>query len=246
MPNEVSTANDHSVPDPEAEAHERKVEEGLRSQYVELRWQARGHFEVLKGPRGAPNSAYLEQAFHRVGVSYDEGKFLVRRLGAERHLDLELVAVLSQFRLELLEGIDNPSAGDKMLAETALLAHRNLLRIQGWIGSLCLVIERELFGQEPVSESSGATVGERIERQMHQLEQSLMPLLDRAHRMLARSLYRLEARRSSGRQAQVSIGRATQVNVGGFGRNGWWMNSTSYNSRVTNTVRIQRRGSGLG
>jgi hypothetical protein len=67
-----------------------------------------------------------------------------------------------------------------MLADTAVLAYRNFLRIQGWIGSLCLVFERELFGQEPVSESNGATVGERMEREMHQLEQSLIPLLDRA------------------------------------------------------------------
>jgi hypothetical protein len=120
-------------------------------------------------------------------------------LGAERHLDLELVAVLTQLRQELLDGIENPTAADKMLADTAVLAYRNVLRIQGWIGSLCLVMERELFGQEPVSELNGATVGERIEREMHQFEQSLMPLLDRAHRMLVRSLDRLEARRSGRR-----------------------------------------------
>lgn len=106
-----------------------------------------------------------------------------------------------------------------MLADTAVLAYRNVLRIQGWIGSLCLVAEREMFGQEPVSEANGATVGERIEREIHQLEQSLMPLLDRAHRMLVRSLDRLEARRSGGPQAQLSIGHATQVNVASAVRN---------------------------
>ena len=72
-----------------------------------------------------------------------------------------------------------------------------------------------------MSEANGATVGERIEREMHQLEQSLMPLLDRAHRMLVRSLDRLEARRSKGGpQAQLSIGHAGQVNVGSAVRNG--------------------------
>ena len=43
-----------------------------------------------------------------------------------------------------------------MLADTAVLAYRNLLRIQGWIGSLRLITERELCGQEPVSEAYGA------------------------------------------------------------------------------------------
>ena len=69
------------------------------------------------------------------------------------------------------------------------------------------LVERELFGQEAVSESNGATVGERIEREMHQLEQSLMPLLDRAHRMLVRSLDRLDARRSGGHQTAATHGR---------------------------------------
>jgi hypothetical protein len=85
------------------------------------------------------------------------------------------------------------------------LAYRNVLRIQGWIGSLCRVAERELFGQEPVSEANGATVGARIEREMHQLDQTLMPLLDRAHRVLVRSLDRLEPRRSRGTAVSASI-----------------------------------------
>jgi hypothetical protein len=106
-----------------------------------------------------------------------------------------------------------------MLADTAVAAYRDLLRIQVWNGSLCLVVERELFGQEPVSEANGATVGERIEQEMHRLEQSLMPLLDRAHRMLVRSLDRLEAGRSGGKQGQLSIGHATQVNVASAVRN---------------------------
>jgi hypothetical protein len=49
MPNEISIANDHSVDDPAAEAHERKVEEELRAQYLELRREARGIFDAVKG-----------------------------------------------------------------------------------------------------------------------------------------------------------------------------------------------------
>jgi hypothetical protein len=220
MPNEISIANDHSVDDPAAEAHERKVEEVLRAQYLELRREARGIFDAVKGRRGAFSAAYWEEAFSKAKLDYDNGKFLIRRLGAERHLDLELVAVLTQLRQELLDGIENPTAADKMLADTAVLAYRNVLRIQGWIGSLCLVMERELFGQEPVSELSGATVGERIEREMLQFEQSLMPLLDRAQRMLVRSLDRLAARRSGSSEGRLSIRHASQVNVGSAVRNG--------------------------
>jgi hypothetical protein len=202
---------DHAVADPAAEAHEGKVDEELRTQFLELRRQARGHFDVLKGRRGAYSQAYLEEAFRKTMIDYDSGRFLIQRLGAERHLDLGLVATLTQLRRELLDGIESPTAADKMHADTAILAYRNLLRIQGWIGSLCLVAERELFDQEPVSEANGATVGERIEREVHQLEQSLMPLLDRAHRMIVRSLDRLDARRSGGPKAQLSIGHASGI-----------------------------------
>jgi hypothetical protein len=137
-----------------------------------------------------------------------------------RHLDLALVATLTQLRQELLQGIDDPTAADKMLADTAVMAYRNLLRIQGWIGSLCLVAERELFGQEPVNEANGTTVGDRFDREVHQLEQSMMPLLDRAHRMLVRSLDRLDACRSGGPKGPLSIGHVTQVNVASAVRNG--------------------------
>jgi hypothetical protein len=181
---------------PTAEAHERRVEEELKAQFIELRRQARGRFEAVKGRRGAYSEAYWEEAFRKARIDYDSGRFLIQRLGAERHLDLGLVATLTQLRQELLDGIENPTAADKMLADTAVAACRNFFRIQGWIGSLCLVMERELFGQEPISEANGATVGERIESEMHQLEQSLMPLLDRAHRTMVRSLDRLDARRS--------------------------------------------------
>jgi hypothetical protein len=215
MPSNISLAHDRSVADPTAEAHEAKVAEELRVQFLELRRQAWGRFDVLKGRRGAFSEACLEQAFRKAKVDYDSGRFLVQRLGAERYHDLQLVVTLTQLRQELLDGIENPTAADKMLADTAVAAYRNFLRIQGWVGSLCLVTERELFGQEPVSESNGASAGERIEREMHQLEHTLMPLLDRAHRMLVRGLDRLEARRSrGGPQAQVSIGRAGHVNVG--------------------------------
>lgn len=219
MPSEIALADERNVDDPSAEAHERNVEEELKAQFIELRRQARGQFDVVKGRRGAYSEAYWEEAFSKARVNYESGRFLIRRLGAERHLDLELVAVLTQLRQELMYGIESPTAADKMLADTAVLAYRNLLRIQGWIGSLCLVMERELFGQEPVSEANGATVGERIEREMYQLEQSLMPLLDRAHRMLVRSLDRLVARRGIECQSQLSIGHATQVNVASSVRN---------------------------
>jgi hypothetical protein len=110
-----------------------------------------------------------EKIFLRAKLDDESGKFLMQCSGAERHLDLEIVVTLTRLRQQLLEGIENPTASDHMLADTAILAYRNLLRVQGWTGSACLTIERELFGQEPPS-SYGTSVGERIEQEVRRLE----------------------------------------------------------------------------
>jgi hypothetical protein len=99
-----------------------------------------------------------------------------------------------------------------MRADIAIIAYRNLLRVQGWIGSLCLTVERELFGQAPLNEIHGATVGKELEKQLRQLEENIL-LLERCHRMMARSFAHLEARRRNAAKTSVMVAQAGQVNV---------------------------------
>jgi hypothetical protein len=82
-----------------------------------------------------------------------------------------------------------------MMADSAVIAYYNMLRVHGWIGSLCLIVERDLFGQASLSDIHGPTVGNQLTEQIARLEDVLMPLLDRCHRMMTRSLTSLEARR---------------------------------------------------
>jgi hypothetical protein len=199
---------------PEAEPHELKIQAELNEQFHALRQEAKGLFDAMKGRRGAYSEGYWQKAFMEAKEDYTNGKFLLQRLGADRHLDLQLFATLSQLRSGLLQGIDNPTAGDQMLADTAVIAYRNILRLQGWIGSTCLIVERELFGQEPISEIYGAIGADSLEKQIHRLENILVPLLDRCQRMFIRALDRLEARRCGNSVGALSIARAGQVNVG--------------------------------
>jgi hypothetical protein len=68
--------------------------------------------------------------------------------------------------LLVLEKKEQPTAADRMMADSAVLAYYNMLRVQGWIGSLCLIVERELFGQASLSDVHGPTVGDhRTDRQ---------------------------------------------------------------------------------
>jgi hypothetical protein len=116
-------------------------------------------------------------------------------------------------RRDLLAGIEHPTAIDTMMADSAILAYHNMLRVQGWIGNICLVVERELFGQEPLNQYHGHTVGKKLTEQIRRLEEVMMPLLERCHRMIAKSFAHLEAHRRRPLQAQVTVGQAGQVNV---------------------------------
>jgi hypothetical protein len=134
--------------------------------------------------------------------------------GAERYLDTERALTLSHMRQQLLSRIEQPTMADKMAADTAVLAYYNLLRMQGWIGNLCLVVERELFGQEPLNELHGPQVGEKLADDLRRLENQMFPLLDRAHRMMMRSLVYLDGRTRGGKAGTVTVERAGQVNIG--------------------------------
>ncbi len=125
------------------------------------------------------------------------------------------MATLAQLRTELLADIENPNAADRMMADSAIVAYANMLRTQRWIGNLCLVVERELFGQAPLNEIHGPTVGDSLEKQIARLEHQLMPLADRCQRMMARCLaYLYPPRRKTAQSPTVAVGQADQVNVG--------------------------------
>lgn len=199
-----------ALEDPVAVAHEAKVRLELNAQFRELKRQAQGVFEAVKGRVGARNEQYLEQVFAKAREEYATGQFLMQRLGAERQLDLPLVATLTQLRLGLLDGVDHPTAADHMLADAAVLAYRNLLRVQGWLGSLCLEFERELFGQENHTDYDLR----EIESILCRIQEKILPMQERCERMLLRALNQLDARKLTKVEASITIGSAGQVNVG--------------------------------
>lgn len=207
--NEASTAEDLF-----AVAHEAKVRAELNAQFRELKRQAQGIFDAVKGRIGARNEEYLEQVFAKARNDYASGHFLMQRIGADRQLDLPLVATLTQLRQSLVAGIPSPTASDLMLADSAILAYRNMLRIQGWIGSLSLQIQRDLFGQNSLSDLDGGSLAADVENNARRLEATLLPLLERCQRMMLRALDRLEARSSRGTGVALNIAQAGQVNVG--------------------------------
>jgi hypothetical protein len=142
-----------------AEAFEHRVQEENNAQFQELRDQARATLAAVKGSRAIRSPEDWEAMFQKAKMGYQSGRFLLQQLGAERLLEPELMATLTQLRQELLTGIQNPTAADTMTADMAIIAYRNALRVQGWIGNLCLAVERGLFGQAPLDQLQCHAVG---------------------------------------------------------------------------------------
>jgi hypothetical protein len=82
------------------------------------------------------------------------------------------------------------------------------------------MLEHEFFGtvglQAAFKESNGHQLGRvkglRITEHVERIGERLMPLMDRSHRMMVRSLNTLQTRRQRP-PPNVSIGQAGQVNV---------------------------------
>ena len=78
-----------------------------------------------------------------------------------------------------------------MLVDLAVLSYYHALRVQGWIGDLALRIEHEFFGDDAFTEMArkGFRRADRfaVEERVRQLSEQLMPLFDRANRMIIRA-----------------------------------------------------------
>lgn len=182
--------------------------------YEQARHDARAVFRAIEGWQRVQSQEDWDRISEESRKQYRIGYFLIKRLGAERHLDPELAATIGHLRQSLLGEAGRDATGaETMLADLAVLSYYHVFRIQGWIGDLATIIEGEFFGRDvPVSRFGSKReellVGEHIRR----ISEQLLPLLDRANRMMLRNLKALKELRQ-GPIPAVAIGRADQVNV---------------------------------
>jgi hypothetical protein len=137
----------------------------------------------------------------------EDGSFLLEWLGADRHLDPGLAAVVLALRRRLIEEHGATTATELLLVDSAVLSNWHFLRANRWIGDLGRLFDAEFFqlfaasaelrgpyGSDAARPFRGAEVAERI-------ADRLMPLLDRCNRMLIRNLKALGERRRGRRRA---------------------------------------------
>ena len=175
----------------------------LAERQQQLLGDARASYRAMGGWGTVKDQADWEQIVEQARDDYDRGAFLVDRLGAERHLDPPLMAVLLGLRRRLIDEHGATTAAELMLIDSAVLAYYHQLRVNGWIGDLAVWLEREFFRMDGLTaklrDRHGSGAGEirglKAEDLVAQLVERLMPLLDRSNRMLIRNLKMLKTMR---------------------------------------------------
>jgi hypothetical protein len=189
------------------EARFRAALEKDRRHAEQLRRDARAAFRALEGWQRIGSQEEWVNVCEESQEEYQSGQFLLERLGAERHLDPKLMATLLSLRRRLVAEWGITTAAETMLVDLAILGYYHALRVQGWVGDLALLLEHEFFGQaSPARRGAGLEVEDQVRR----LGEHLMPLLDRANRVLIRNLKAIKELRQ-GPNPAIAIGRAEQV-----------------------------------
>jgi hypothetical protein len=181
-----------------------------------LRWDARATHRAMAGwqlVRTEEDWVRITAAAHE---EYASGAFLLERLGAERYLDPTLMATLLALRHKLLTEWRITTASETMLVDLVLLSYAHVFRVQGWIGDLAVRIEHEFFGDHAFTDrvNQGVTTADRLAvvDRVRRLSEQLMPLWDRANRMMIRNLKAIKELRQ-GQVPAIAIDRAEQVTV---------------------------------
>lgn len=206
----------------EAEAHLREVLAQDREQYERLKLDAQAIYRAVEGFHQVDGREGWAETCGEALDQYRAGRFLIERLGAQRLLDPKLMASLWGLRQGLLADLGTATTADRMLVDMAVLAYHKTLRVHGWIGSLALWIEHELFGQSAPAVKLRGKVGPAVEQfavedRLKKLGEVLLPVLDRANRMMVRNLKTMKELRQ-GPTPTVSVAAASPVDPAAPGR----------------------------
>lgn len=149
-----------------------------------------------------------EEYVERVLTSFEDGRFLIDRLGAAGVVDQDLAVVLLDLRRRLTDEYgDTPAA--MMLIDRAVSAYQDFIRVTGWMGNLSIHIEHEFFGLNGPSADFRDRYGREgrpirdlsVEDHLAHLREGLIPLAERCGRVMREALAALETLRAAPSQA---------------------------------------------
>ena len=122
---------------PEQYAEAKKREEQYRREWAAINKALRDNsmavFRAMRKFRHEGEEDYVE----RVLNSFEDGRLLINRLGAEGVIDQELAVVLLDLRRRLIDEHGNTPAA-MMLVDQAVSAYQDFIRVTGWTGNLSI------------------------------------------------------------------------------------------------------------
>ena len=181
----------------QAEADERDRQRQLQWALVVQALQDNS-LAVVRAMRRFRNEAEQQQV-ERVLTSYEDGSFLIDRLGAGLVVDQDLAVVLLDLRRRLIDEYGGGPAA-MMLIDRAVSAYRDFIRISGWTGNTALMVEAEFFGRDRprvgFRDSHGEIRGLMVEEYINRLGQDLIPLAERCGKVMREALAALETVRA--------------------------------------------------
>jgi hypothetical protein len=144
----VATKGDGS---PDWEALQTTYAAALKTRQEKLVADARSVLRAMEGWGSIRDQADWDKAVEDADRGLDRGLFLLERLGAERYLDPQLMAVLLVLRRRLVDETGAHTALEFMLIDSDVMAYYHQLRISGWIGDFSALLENEFFGNESLT-----------------------------------------------------------------------------------------------
>jgi hypothetical protein len=224
LPDQPETDN---LPEPVALTPERiatQAEANERDRQRELEWDrtiqalrdnSMAVFRALGRFRDESEEKYVK----RVLAGFEDGRFLIDRLGAAGVVDQDLAVVLLDLRRRLIDEYGNTPAA-MMLIDRAIAAYQDFVRVTGWVGNLSIHIEHEFFGlngpsaefRDRYGREGRAICGLSVEEHLAHLREGLIPLAERCGRVMREALAALEALRAGPSNA-VERSKPTRFSV---------------------------------
>src|SRR5918999_3725589 len=137
------------------ELFQAEFERRLAERHERLRRDARAVYRAVEGWATVKTQDAWEETVRKAAADLDSGGFLIERLGAERHLDPTLLAVLLVLRRRLVDEHGAETAAEFMLIDSAVLSYYHFLRINGWIGNQAQWLESQFFDKESLDTPLG-------------------------------------------------------------------------------------------
>ena len=203
-----------------ADADEPDVQQALeRAQSwlnQELYAGAQSYVRAMSGWHRINDATDWLQIYDEAQQARQSGQFLLSQLGAGRYLEPDMMAVLTQLRLDLLAEYQAGGPAAALLVDVAICAYYNSLQFQRWQGDLALQLERETFGQEgmavTLSEKYGTGIqGFKAEETLRRMRAQFTSLFAQTHRQLMHTLQALERLKRSVLPGRIQDERPVQV-----------------------------------